>query len=393
MPDDAISNSAVIDAVRLQPDAAGHDNGYGRARLRLGISGVGLWVVVSVAGLASGVVESIGQRLPEGIAGDAAIVALLLVGYVVVQLPFDWLGGYRVPKRFGRAAPNPAAYAKGLARGVVVHTAILLCSAAILYLGGRFGGIAGAFVAGLCWLLVLASGRGVTAHLLAKLRPATTIRDTTDLELLESGDEGFTGGITGLIKPKTNVLPAAWRSTLTDEQFQLAIRRRRWIIASGAWRAGRIGAFVFSAVGLLLSLLLAGADAAGTGAGVVETMLWFTLWSFAGLLLLPTLSRRAVVQVDRAMVAEGTESSRLNEVAEALDRLQDAEPRRPGWVESIFHPVPSVSNRWDPEGESRIAYWDIARTAVYLGLGGGSLLTRSVHCNVGRPSLWAWLPT
>ncbi|MFK7788332.1 MAG: hypothetical protein AB8C95_02415, partial [Phycisphaeraceae bacterium] len=149
----------------------------------------------------------------------------------------------------------------------------------------------------------------------------------------------------------------------------------------------------FTAVGLLLALLLSGPGQAGTGAGVIESALWFTLWSFAGLLVLPTLSRDAVYQIDQQLIADGIAPERLDHLTAALDQMQDGEPVRPGWVEAIFHPVPSVTKRQSRGRAGRLAFWDIARTSVYLGIGAGSLLTRSVHCNVGRPALWVWLPT
>lgn len=383
----------TADSPRLEDVSAIHDNGYGRARLRLGITGVGLWVVVAIMALASDTTSLISKQLPTGIAGDAAIVGLTLAIYVVLQLPLDWLGGYRVPKQFGRQVPSATAYTKALARGITVHTLILFISASVLYLGGKLGGIGGAFIAGILWMLVLATARGVIAQLTAKLSPETMIRDKAGVELLESEDEGFTGGINGLINPRANVLPAAWREKLSPEQFELAIRRRQKVIESGAWQQGRIGAFSFTASGLLLALLLAGSDAAGTGAGVIETALWFTLWSFAGLLILPTLSRAAIYRTDQQLIQEGVEPRMFQQLTHTLDGYQDGEPRRGRWVERIFHPIPSASNRSATKAMKSGGFWDIARTSVYLGIGSMSLLTRSVHCNVGRPALWLWLPT
>lgn len=77
-----------------------------------------------------------------------------------------------------------------------------------------------------------------------------------------------------------------------------------------------------------------------------------------------------------------------------LDELQDGEPMRPALVETLFHPIPSVQTRLDgPRAQGRIGYWDAARTSVYLSLAGLGLLSRAVHCNCGRPSLWVFLPT
>lgn len=369
------------------------DNGYGRARLRLGITGVGFWVIISTTLLSIDAADTVRQQLPTGLLGEVLIVALLLGVYVLAQLPLDWLGGYVVPKHYGRHTRGAGAHTLALLRGIAVHTAVLFTSAAVLYLGGMLVGLIGAFVSGMVWTFILVASRGVLAHIVATLTPIKSIEEASQIELLHSRDEGFTGGISGAISPRKIILPAAWKQQLSSEQFDLAKARREQIIRSGMWQLGRLGAFLFTATGLLFALLFSGPDQAGTGVGVVETVLWFTLWSFAGLLVLPTLSRDAIYRIDQQLIHDGIDPDRLDQLNAALDRMQDGEPTRPRWVERVFHPIPSVANRQRRDRVSRFAFWDIARTSVYLGIGAGSLLTRSVHCNVGRPALWVWLPT
>jgi hypothetical protein len=77
----------------------------------------------------------------------------------------------------------------------------------------------------------------------------------------------------------------------------------------------------------------------------------------------------------------------------ALDDLQDRERNRPPWVEAIFHPVPSVTQRLrGPHSLGLNGFWDAARTSVFLSAAGLGLLGRAVHCNCGRPALWVFLP-
>lgn len=372
-------------------------DGYGRARLRIGISGVGFWVVVS-CGLLALDVGTARAGMPGGILGDLLPIGMLLSLYAVIQLPFDWMGGYLLPKRYGRPIEPAPKMVLVLLRGVGAHLILLMCSALALYTGGVFGGVAGAYVAGLIWVSVLAVGRNVLARTVADFDAKQCSDAPYDsriipTELMDSADEGFTGGITGFVTPGKNILPAAWRETLTPTQFALIRGRREAVIRSGAWRAGRLAALAFTGLGLLIALMLAGPESAGTGVGVVETSLWFTLWSFLGLLFLPTLARRAVYRIDQQMLADGHDLGQYHELWSVLDGLQDDEPTRPRWVERIFHPIPSVMNRRRENATRASGFWDVARTSVYLGMGGMSLLTRSVHCNVGRPALWVWLPT
>lgn len=385
------ANSSSLVAMANSPGTL--DIGYGRARLRLGIFGVGLWVVISAMFLLIDAAERVRQQLPDDRLRDIVMIVLLLIFYVLVQLPFDWFGGHRTPKQFGRRTQAAGPYALTLLRGVTVHTALLCISMLALYFGGVLAGITGAFIAGLLWLITLASTRGVLAQLVARLRPATSIRDMADTELMGSDDEGFTGGITGLIRPRTNILAAHWRNHLSPQTFELAMARRQQVMRSNAWLQGRLGAFAFTALGLLAALLLSDPEQAGTGVGIVETILWFTLWSFAGLLILPTLSRSAVHHIDQHLITSGTDPESFSRFVAALDQLQDGEPVRPGLIEIIFHPIPSVSKRQNHDRPIRFVFWDIARTTVYFSIAGGSLLTRSVHCNVGWPARWVWLPT
>ncbi|MEM6504018.1 MAG: hypothetical protein AAF711_00980 [Planctomycetota bacterium] len=283
-------------------------------------------------------------------------------------------------------------FAKILVRGIAVHAMLLLLSASVLYTGGRVAGLPGALGGGVLWMVGLAVLRGPIAGLMAKLRTLANVDQKEGTKLVVGSDEGFTGGITGLLSPRTNILSAEWKTALDDDQFKLAKARREAVMRDGTWRKGQIGALTFTATGLFVALLLAGPSTAGTGVGVVETGLWFTLWAFLGLLALPTLSRAAIYRTDHTLIEAGIGLADFQDVTNTLDQRQDGEPKRSPWVERVFHPIPSTSNRTCANGKTG-GFWNIARTSVYLGLSSLSLLTRSVHCNVGRPELWVWLPT
>jgi hypothetical protein len=115
-----------------------------------------------------------------------------------------------------------------------------------------------------------------------------------------------------------------------------------------------------------------------------------------GLLILPTPSRAATRRADARLVSELEENDRRLFAATlgTLDRLQDDEPERPASVESIFHPIPSLESRRRAldEPSPGLAPWHVARTAIYLSIAGMNPLHRLVHCNVGRPELWVFLP-
>ena len=374
--------------------------GYGRSRLWLGISAVGSIVVLSTLALAFDIPTRVNDAVGDSAVGALAGLAWLVLTYGLVQLPFDILGGYVLPRRHGRAHPRLAVFLLSLARGVGMHAMTLFGCAGLVTLAGSVFGVAGVVLAAALAIAVLLTTRPRLASLYAPL--TLTPSEPSDLEredslrvlLAQTPDEGFTGSVLGTLRPTGHLLPLEWRRVLGREGFQLALKRRSTAIVSGAWGRGRAVAIGFTLAGVALSAWLAGPERLGSAAGTIALSLWFTLWSFLGLLTLPTLSRRAVAEIDQRLLDEGYPPEALDETTRSLDVLQDDEPERPGLVETIFHPIPSVENRTrGPRRKGVAGAWDVARTAVYLSASGVGLLGRAVHCNCGRPALWVFLPT
>ncbi|MEO0965525.1 MAG: hypothetical protein AAFY08_10425 [Planctomycetota bacterium] len=372
-----------------------HDDRYGRARLWVGITGVGTWVVLATAILTYGLPFGWYDAMPV----DAALGVLLqcLVVYAVVQAPFDFLGGWYLPRRYGRSTPGLPVFLARWGRGVLVHGALLLAVAALVTVAGRVGGVLGVIVLAVPIVALLLTFRATLAACVARLALDPVWRHPGGMpeRAVHVGDESFTGGITGLWRPRCSLIPDRWSVVLDDDGLRLARARRRIAAASGLWGRGRAVAIGFTLVGVALAAVLVGPGDIGTVGGTLELSLWFTLWSFLGLLTLPTLSRRAVAQLDRSLLDEGFAAETLAATSRTLNAMQDGEPARPGAVEAIFHPIPSLANRaaTPAASPSRFAAWDTARTAVYLSAAGLGLLGRAVHCNAGKPALWVFLPT
>jgi len=211
--------------------------------------------------------------------------------------------------------------------------------------------------------------------------------------MAESPDAGFTGAVVGVFRPRFHLIPAKWQQVLGTDELEVAVNRRSTAVKTGSWRRGRLLALLFTITGLTVAALAVGSAQLGTVAGTVELSLGFTLWSFFGLLTLPTLSRRGVAEVDERLRSEGCPGHAMEKTARALDDLQDGERDRPAFVEAIFHPVPALNKRLKgPNAHGRLGFWDAARSTVFLSVAGLGLLGRAVHCNCGRPSLWVFLP-
>jgi Zn-dependent protease with chaperone function len=189
------------------------------------------------------------------------------------------------------------------------------------------------------------------------------------------------------------VFPAAWMQVLSNDVVSMQVTRRHAVLVTGARSRGIALALAWNTFGFVVSSQLPHANLIHV-IGLINAGLWFTLWSFVGLLLLPSVNRPGVFEADRFAADTGIEKETMRRGMVDLDQLQDDEPDRSRWVERVFHPIPSVTNRMDcllSDTKERGA-WQGARMTLYLSWGFFGFLSRTVHCNVGRPELWVLFP-
>jgi hypothetical protein len=362
---------------------------YARARLFLGISNVGFWVLFALFVL----------RYPQYIPQNPSVFVLPIT-LILGNLPFDILGGYVLPKHFGRLpeAITPPIFFRNWLRGVLGQYLYLMLFMG-LFQSMRENSIIvklGFFVVA---QVVLYLNQYYIACLVGNLRAVPLSQDEQntiashpflanqiipELVFLTSTDPGFVGGWHG----KKLVLPSAWRTELDAEMLATQILRRIGTKKSGARVRGVVLAVLFNTAGFALSLTY--------GHSLVSIIAINTLWAFLGVLTLPTLSRGAVFAADRFALDAGVPAEILGETIIALDKRQDDEPERSQGIEAIFHPIPSVNRRLAALERIQKAPtqggWQALRTALYLSWASGSFLSRAVHCNIGRPELWVFFP-
>jgi len=384
----------------LQPADAPRP-GYGRARLWLGISAVGTIVTASALALAFGLPARAAMLVAPSLSGELLLLAGFLAIYAAIQSPFDVLGGYLLPRRFGRPHPSAARFAAILLRGMGVHTLVLALIGLCILAAAREYGVPGAISVAILASLALLVVRGPLSRCMASLRSTATACEPIGLrgkglhaDCVASEDQGFTGGIVGVFRPRSVVVPERWTRLLGTAAFEVVRRRQQFAVLTGSWFRGRALALGFTWTGIAIAAVLVGRDGIGSAQGVVEMSLVFTLWSFLGLLVLPTPSRAGVAEVDGAVRESGIDGRLVDETIRKLDTLQDAEAERPTGIELVFHPIPSVQSRIEgPRRQSVRGFLGAARSAVYLSSAGLGLLGRAVHCNCGRPALWVFLPS
>jgi hypothetical protein len=211
--------------------------------------------------------------------------------------------------------------------------------------------------------------------------------------VVSNNDTGFTGGVVGLPYFESVLIGDSWLSRLTSKELAAVIARGCVAVSSGARTRGLVIAIGWILIGFVGSTQLPFAGVTSVSE-LVTTLLGFTLWTFIGLLVLPTPSRQATYAIDELAISQGVSESLLTTALTKLDQEQDDEASRTALVETIFHPVPSVTKRMSSNNASRsYASWHAARMTLFLSWCCAGLLSRAVHCNVGRPELWIMLPT
>lgn len=365
-----------------------------RTRLWLGITGVGLTVLTATVALWWDLPDRLFATNPTAPILDTVAAALAWpLAWSLLLLPLDVLGGTVAV----RHRPRPLAWLRGWLRGIMVQVAVLVLTGTLLVLLSRalglLGAVAGAALAGalLASLLGVLTRLGASAPLVhgGAVLDQMVEQGEVPTKVIAAQDEAFVGGFSGLVRPSL-VIPVSWLALPRETLHGLLVRRR---LAAGAPRIRGVAlALAWIVFGATVSGLLLGLPS--SAAGLVRFSMGTTLWSFLGVLVLPTPSRRAVTALDQQacaivgpqVVADGITT---------LDRWQDDEPARHRWVETIFHPVPSRSARLaalDAPAPATGVAWRAARMALPLGLGSWSVLGRAVHCNLGRPTLWWMLP-
>ncbi|MGB0600390.1 MAG: hypothetical protein ACPGLY_27250 [Rubripirellula sp.] len=378
---------------------------YARARLWLGMSGVGAIVVASVIALLLDLPTRLLPTATNVSWADAESIVAIVVGITAVMIPIDFLGGFYLPTRFGRTAISAPKYFGSWVSGVIVQGVLFAISFAAILAAGRIGGLGGAIVAISAMMIMYVSFQGHLVRLMtgghyevsddkverAARRAVGWGLRPRPVEVVHAADPGFNGGIVGLPHFETVVLPRNFVDRLTVNQLSVVLARRMVAIDSGGRTRGILLAVGWILAGFGLSSLLPGAGVTSV-AELMTTCLGFTLWTFLGLLTLPTVSRQASYAIDCEVVRRGAEPGTLTETISMLDTWQDDEPSRGALIETVFHPVPSVSNRKHMSESGSPWAWHAARMTLFLSWSCMGLLSRAVHCNAGRPELWAMLP-
>lgn len=371
---------------------------YARGRLLIGITCVG-WIVVAtcltlISRLPSLTLSGVGTALPS-----TFVELFLFFGIVSFFLfPFEFAGGYLLPRAYRRVPSGMKQFLTRLGRASFLHVLLYaLLGTAIIATARSVGPFVAFLLFPVFGFLQLAL-QGTLCSLFTPVQnrsPLSSRHDFVPVEFVSDPGESFTGGIIGLPGNEKIIIPERWIASFSDQELAIMIARRRIAILSGARIKGIMVSMVWMISGIALSLL-PHESSLMSASGLTTMSLWFTLWSFIGLLLLPSLSRAGVHFVDEKTTDGDANGETLQTALVKADELGDTEYERSRLVESVFHPIPSPMRRIQAlSGDitsRRLPTWNVNRLTLFLSWSGLSLLSRSVHCNCGRPHLWILLP-
>ena len=376
---------------------------WAAARLRLGQSNVGFWVMAAAAWLWYQPAVATGS-----LAGQAAAWAALVVAYTVVQISFDIVGGYWLPVLFDRRESGFGRWLRQWARGAVTHGVVLFgIGTSAMVMTAQFGTLGGvAALAGIA--MVLVAVQGWLARIVSQLRVVTPSREVEEVLVrlgldpirtwvVDAEDHSFVGGWYGPRGLERLVIAQRWVSTLDAEALDVVMRRRVIAKTSGARAQGVLGALAFNLTGLAAVLLAIPGASLGSVGGLLTVAAGTTLWGLLGVLLLPTLSRWAVRTLDRLTADAVGDSGKVARIIHRLDRDQEDELDRSFVNETFFHPVPAPAQRamalrYPVPNVPTVIPWRVARMSLFMSWANLSMLARAVHCNIGRPDLWVMYP-
>lgn len=378
---------------------------YAQARLWLGISCVGATTLLAAYLLIIKFPSSTLNTNVNWSVRDLIEISGLFVAWTVFLIPFDIYGGRLIPQSFRQ--PQFQTSLTSWLKGITLQGAIFVSTATMFLSVGREFGVLGTMVLlltlqlfYLCTqpLLLQSLTRGLRefeAQALnsIKLQLNDYGYQSPQLLVADHGDQGFTGGIVGLPGREQIVIPRVWISRLSNAELAAITARRIEACRSGSRSLGLMIAIAWNTVGFCFATFLPGAGVQSV-AELAATCLGFTIWTFLGLLILPTFSRNSTLAIDRRVASRGVPQEILQNAFRVIHQLQSEANSRSRSVETIFYPVPSLQNRLGADAaKSSWGAWHVARNMLFLSWAGMGFLSRAVHCNCGRPELWVMLPT
>ena len=275
--------------------------GPGKARLWTGIGCIGTLVFVAGTML---FVDAPNALLPATRVGGAEEYLVILGFFAAAAgliLPFDLVGGVLIPAAFEMRPPRLALWIRTWCRCVAIQVLFFsLIFFFYLQIGREVGAFSLLFMFGILQVNLLAGQeliwQAMTSNRAGKVTGGSTL-------FVRNTDQRFVGGITGLPGCDSILIPDDWKIRLSPSYLTMLVDRRKAAVRSGGRLRGIIVAMLWNTISFALAIAASGSVIVSV-ADLVNVYLWFLLFSFAGLLVLPCLNRRSVFALDRHFANE-----------------------------------------------------------------------------------------
>lgn len=364
---------------------------YARARLWWGLAAQILVVVLCGGLLLSGFLPQMTAWFSEQL---GPILALFLLGYTLLLLPLEWVGGYYLPKRKGRITFSQGRWWSKWVRAAGVQGLFFwLAGVSTWHLAqwlGPVGGIGWVFIL----MLLLTGFQLYVALAVAPFQMQSFSHRGRMVYHLESADRRFTGGIYGIPGQESIVLPRYWKDRFPPNIYDILLVRRHGAINSGSHGRGILLAIAWDTLLFALASWLS-PGGLETAAGFLSTICWFSLFSLlAQIGPLPWLSRRAILEIDRWVYYKGFDVDALRQSFGHTHRLQEeyaeALPSLSRWTRAFPTLEMRQENMATPKNIK--GGWQASRHAIFASWAGLNLLARTQSYHLGLPELWVFQP-
>ena len=203
-------------------------------------------------------------------------LGLFLGSYFLLSLPFDWVGGHRLPVLHGRSHESFGGWLLKWLRGAGIHLLYLWLSGYMILVMAGWLGMIGALLWVGIQMLLLTGFQIYVAIAVAPLPMDQRSHRGRFVYYVDSKDKSFTGGIHGMPGVEGIVMPVYWREKFSDKILEVLLARRHGAINSGSHGRGILLAIVVNLALFAVAAYLSPAGVA-TVEGLIQTSLFVQL--------------------------------------------------------------------------------------------------------------------
>ena len=312
---------------------------YAKSRLMLGIFCVGFYVLLSLNIV---ICKPLDIFLLSEITSNYQFVYFaiqIFLIYLIIQLPFDYLGGYFLPKKFAKTDKSFNQFVFCLVKGSLAQITFFTFCAFLYYYFSNVLGLFGIIFISILSQITLLYFQQLFAKIVGSFKKQIS---NPEIIFIDSNDKGFTGGISGIFKPSLITFPSFYKDILSDAEFETIIARRKLLENDLSFLNGRLLAIIFNLIGVIIAYLLIGSSFTNQSS-ILHFISYQVLWSFIGLLIFPKFSRAAIFSLDKKLKKESFDL--YCSAIKKIDASYEDEFSRTEKLESVFHPLPSVARR------------------------------------------------